>query len=125
MPKRSTAFTAAMPRRRGPERVVDGRELACVVGALGGSEELGRLFVGDDASRFFVEWLCGAGGASGRVEDLGWRAVKEAGCVAPARLPGLLPLGRPVGGDAQGADLLRGVIMLFVGFCFMNVRTAG
>ena len=37
------------------ERVVDGRELACVVGALGGSEELGRLFVGDDASRFFVE----------------------------------------------------------------------
>ena len=37
------------------ERVVDGGELACVVGALGGSEELGRLFVGDDASRFFVE----------------------------------------------------------------------
>jgi len=72
------------------ERVVDGGELACVVGALGGSEELGRLFVGDDASRFFVEWLCGAGGASGRVEDLGWRAVKEAGCVAPARLPRLL-----------------------------------
>ena len=32
------------------ERVVDGRELACVVGALGGSEELGRLVVSDDAS---------------------------------------------------------------------------
>ena len=43
----------------------------------------------------------------GRVEDLGWRAVKEAGCVAPARLPGLLLLGRSVGGEAEGADLLR------------------
>ena len=69
------------------------RDLPCVVGAFGGSEELGRPVVGDDASRFFVEWLCGAGGASGRVEDLGWRAVEEAGCVAPARLPRLLLLG--------------------------------
>ena len=83
--------------------MVDGGELACVVGALGGSEELGRPVVGDDASRFFVERLCGAGGAGGRVEDLGWRAVKEAGCVAPARLPGLFLLGPLLGGVLDAA----------------------
>ena len=83
--------------------MVDGRELACVVGALGGSEELGRLVVSDDASRFFVERLCGAGGAGGRVEDLGWRAIKEAGCVAPARLPWVLEgRGIPRDEDTKG-----------------------